>query len=72
MKLKILLFLFLSIFLIVSAAFAMAELVDTSSLFTAPWVMLMFCMCLIGLIASARKIFLDEFLPREKLQDPRI
>jgi hypothetical protein len=59
MRFKILMFLFLSIFLIISAAFAMAELIDLSS-FPAPWVMLMFCMCLIGMIASARKIFLDE------------
>ena len=59
MKLKVMLFLSLSIFLIASAAYAMAEWVDTP-FFAAPWVMLMFCMCLIGMIASARKIFLDE------------
>jgi hypothetical protein len=37
----------------------MAELVNTS-FFAAPWIMLMFCMCLIGMIASAHKIFLDQ------------
>ena len=58
MKFKILLFLFLSIFLIASSAFAMVQLLDISS-FPEPWVMLLFCMCLIGMIASARKIFVD-------------
>ena len=59
MKLKILLFLFLAIFLITGAALAMPQIERISS-FPEPAAMLLFGACLIGMAIFGRKMFLSK------------
>jgi hypothetical protein len=58
MKLKILLFLFISIFLITSAALAMPGVLELATV-SEPFIMLLFGTCLIG-VASVGKTLLKE------------